>query len=168
MDSISKEVIFTAVIILSFLLLKLIAHRSIKRSFKRFQFSVQRRRITVKITDFFLLLGSIIGIVAIWGINSEKLVLFLSSVVTILGVAFFAQWSILSNVTAGLILFFNHPLKLGDQISVLEKDFIIEGTIEDITIFFLHVKTKNGENITMPNSIVLQKNIGVKPSAEKQ
>lgn len=168
MDSISKEVIFTAVIILSFLLLKLIAHRSIKRSFKRFQFSVQRRRITVKITDFFLLLGSIIGIVAIWGINSEKLVLFLSSVVTILGVAFFAQWSILSNVTAGLILFFNHPLKLGDQISVLEKDFIIEGTIEDITIFFLHVKTKTGENITMPNSIVLQKNIGVKPSAEKQ
>jgi small-conductance mechanosensitive channel len=61
------------------------------------------------------------------------------------------------------ILFFNYSLKIGDYIKVLEKDFIIEGKIEDITFFFLHLKTKSGENITIPNSVILQKTLSVEP-----
>lgn len=79
----------------------------------------------------------------------------------ILGIAFVAQWSLLSNITAGLILFFNHPLKIGDHIKILEKDFVIEGIVNDITFFFIHIKTENNEKITISNTVILQKTISI-------
>jgi small-conductance mechanosensitive channel len=79
----------------------------------------------------------------------------------ILGIAFVAQWSLLSNITAGLILFFNHPLKIGDHIKILEKDFIIEGIVNDISFFFIHIKTENNEKITISNTVILQKTISI-------
>ena len=49
---------------------------------------------------------------------------FLGSVLTVVGVAFFAQWSLLSNITSSIIIFFNHPVKLNDSIVILEgKDY---------------------------------------------
>ena len=69
--------------------------------------------------------------------------------------------SLLSNITAGLILFFNHPLKIGDHIKILEKDFIIEGIVNDITFFFIHIKTENNEKVTISNTLILQKPISI-------
>ena len=43
-----------------------------------------------------------------------------------MGVAMFAQWSILSNITSGIILFFSFPFKIGDLILIHDKDFPIE------------------------------------------
>jgi small-conductance mechanosensitive channel len=90
---------------------------------------------------------------------------YISSFLTILGVAFFAQWSILSNVTAGLILYINYPVKIGDTITILEKDNSITGEIRDIGAFFITLKTPEKELITVPNAIVLQKNIRFKSDA---
>jgi small-conductance mechanosensitive channel len=68
---------------------------------------------------------------------------------------------LLSNITSSIILFFNHPLKLGDTIKVLDKDYPFEGEITELSYFFIHLKTKTGEIITIPNSLVLQKSISV-------
>jgi small-conductance mechanosensitive channel len=76
-------------------------------------------------------------------------------------VAFFAQWSLLSNITSSLLLFFNHPLKIGDTIKILDKDCPVEGEIIDLTYFFIHLKKDNGEFITIPNSIILQKPVSL-------
>jgi small-conductance mechanosensitive channel len=84
---------------------------------------------------------------------------FLTSVITVLGIAFFAQWSILSNITSSLILFFNHPLKIGQQIRVLEKDYDVDGQLIDISFFFMYLRDKDGNTITIPTSIALQKTI---------
>ena len=162
------EIIETAVVILVLFIIRFTTNHFINRALKKFNFSFQRRRITVKIINLFLFIGAFIAIVAIWGIEKEKLILFISSVLTILGIAFFAQWSLLANITSGLILYFNHPMKLGDHIKVLEKDFVIEGKIDDITFFFVHIKTESGEKITIPNSAILQKTISVSPSEKKQ
>ncbi|MBP9790811.1 MAG: mechanosensitive ion channel, partial [Bacteroidia bacterium] len=80
---------------------------------------------------------------------------------TALGIAFFAQWSLLSNITSSVILFFNHPLKLGDTIKILDKDYPFEGEVTELTYFYIHLKTANGEIITIPNSLILQKPISV-------
>lgn len=161
-----NQLIYTAVVLITLLLIRFITKHSINKALKKFHFSLQRRRMTIKILNFFLLTSAVIALLGIWGIEKEKFVLFISSVLTIIGVAFFAQWSILSNITAGFILYFNHPMKLGDYIQVLEKDFIIEGHIDDITFFFVHLKTNNGERITIPNSVILQKNISIKHTDE--
>jgi small-conductance mechanosensitive channel len=73
-------------------------------------------------------------------------------------VAFFAQWSILSNITSSIIIFFNHPVKLEDVICIMEaKEYEIEGRVSNIGLFFVTLKTQEGEEITLPNNIFVQK-----------
>ena len=87
--------------------------------------------------------------------------MFITSVLTVIGVAFFAQWSILSNITAGIIVFFSSPFKIGDTIKILDKDFPIEAKIVDIKSFYTLLKTAEGQEITLPNNLLLQKGIEI-------
>ena len=68
----------------------------------------------------------------------------------------------LSNITAGLILFINYPVKIGDSITILEKDNDLTGQIKDIGVFFITLTTKDGQNVSIPNSLILQKMIKYK------
>ena len=92
---------------------------------------------------------------------AAQIFLFISSILTVVGVGFFAQWSILSNVTAGIILFFSFPFKIGDRIRVMDKDFPIEAEIKDISSFYTLLKTDSGAQISIPNNLLLQKAIEI-------
>ena len=96
---------------------------------------------------------------SIWGVNQSELAVFIGSVLTVLGIALFAQWSILSNITSGIIIFFSHSVKLEDTITIVDKDYEIEGRISDIGLFFVVLKTKENEQIDIPNSVFLNKMI---------
>ncbi|WP_242502046.1 mechanosensitive ion channel domain-containing protein [Flagellimonas olearia] len=99
--------------------------------------------------------------------NLKDFSLFLSSTLAILGVGFVAQWSILSNLTASVILFFSHPLRLGDRIRVLDKDFDWTGKVEDISGFYLFMRTDDGRRITIPTNLVIQKGIEILKNEEE-
>ncbi|MDF2178179.1 mechanosensitive ion channel family protein [Aliiglaciecola sp. CAU 1673] len=92
----------------------------------------------------------------VFGIDYANLMVFLSSTFAVLGVALFAQWSILSNITAGVLIFFNFPYRVGDHIKVINKDFDISGVIEEISTFHVLIKKSDGDLITYPNSMILQ------------
>jgi len=85
----------------------------------------------------------------------------ISSITTVIGVAMFAQWSILSNITSGIILFFFFPFKIGDTIKIHDNDFPIQAEIEDINAFHVDLKTIDNERITYPNNLLLQKGISI-------
>jgi small-conductance mechanosensitive channel len=70
--------------------------------------------------------------------------------------------------TSSIILFFNHPLKIGDKVRVLDKDCPFEGEISDLTYFFVHLTTDEGEVITVPNSLFLEKSITIIATTEKK
>ena len=92
--------------------------------------------------NFLIVLLAIITIVVIWGVKKDQLFLFISSIFTVVGVAAFAQWSLLSNITAGIIIFFAFPFKIGDHIKILDKDFPISGEIIDIKAFYILIKNR--------------------------
>lgn len=92
----------------------------------------------------------------IWSLNLEEFIVFLGSILAVLGVGFFAQWSLLSNLTSSVILFFMHPMRIGDRIRIINKDYIWVGTLTNISGFYLYLTTDNGEKITFPNSLVMQ------------
>ena len=104
---------------------------------------------------------AIIAIMVLWGVDTDNIFLALGSVFAVIGVALFAQWSILSNVTSGVILFFSAPFRVGDFIKILDKDMPIEATVEDIFTFYTHLRTKEGGLHIFPNSLLLQKAIAV-------
>lgn len=122
----------------------------------------------IKATNLFALIGALVVIAGIWGLEQKEIAVFASTILTALGIAFFAQWSLLSNITSSVMLFFNHPMKLGDTIRVMDKDYPFEGEVTEMTYFFVQLKTKSGEIITVPNSIVFQKAIAVIEKKEVQ
>lgn len=118
-----------------------------------------RTKLVIKYINILLGILAIFSIVIIWGVKRDQIFLFISSVFAVVGVASFAQWSILSNITAGIILFFSYPFKIGDKIKILDKDFPLEGEIEDIKAFYIILKTNEGEQVTYPNNLLMQKGI---------
>ncbi len=157
----SIEVIQTIVVIALMFIIRLVTKSAVSRTLKKFQFSYDRRKMIVKLTNILVSLAGFLVIAAIWGIKQEELFIFLSSVLTVMGIAFFAQWSLLSNISAGIILFFNHPMKLGDRIKVHDKEFPIEGVVKDISYYFVHIESDKGEKLTIPNSVMLQKMVSI-------
>lgn len=164
----SIEVIETVLVIVIMIVIRLLSKSQISRALRKFTFSYQRRKVAVKLINFFVVLLGLVVIAAIWGIKQHELFLFLTSAVTVLGIAFFAQWSLLSNITSGLILFFNHPLKLGDTIEVHDKDYMLIGVVKDIGYYFVHIETENGEKFTIPNSVMLQKMVSIKVEGKEE
>lgn len=151
----------TAVILGAFLAARLILSKFFLRATRIFP--AQKNRIDGFRKILNLLLGAVstVLIFIVWGVDQRELLLFVSSFLTVLGIAFFAQWSLLSNITSSLILFVNHPAKTGDTILILDKDFPSQGVIREIGIFFIHIETTPGETITVPTSLFLQKMVKI-------
>lgn len=161
MSPLEIKIVITISIVGFYIISNLYIKDFIYKALKKFHFSLERRQLTIKL---FSIISGLVGIIflgAIWGIEKSQIGLFISSALTVLGVAFFAQWSVLSNITAGIILYFNHPLGIGDSINIPDKDFPIEGIIVDISFFFMHIKTVEGNIITIPNNVVIQKAIKI-------
>jgi small-conductance mechanosensitive channel len=97
--------------------------------------------------------------VLLLGIGYGDISLFLSSLFAVLGVALFAQWSILSNISASVLIFFVFPYRIGDRVKVCEKDEDISGVIIDITMFHVLLRHESGNIITYPNTLLLQKGV---------
>lgn len=139
--------------------LRFITAKSLRKIRLKFDFQKSRMAVIFKIITFIIYCSIFIIIAFIWGVDEKQLLLFISSFLTVLGIAFFAQWSLLSNITAGLILYVTYPVKIGDTITILEKDNNITGEIKDIGLFLITLETLDKELITVPNSVLLQKNI---------
>ena len=155
------QIIATIVALVIFMILRYLVNTIIDNIGKTSEFAESRTQLVKKYIDYFIYMLALLVIISIWGIKPEQIFLFISSVLTVIGVAFFAQWSILSNITAGIILFFSSPFKIGNVIKIMDKDYPIEAKIIDIRSFYTLLKTAQGEEITFPNNLLLQKGVVV-------
>ena len=163
MDILNLKIVETIVTLAIYILLRFLADKSIDKTVRRNLMDKTRAKVVKKASNFILLLLLAFITVIIWGVDRSELALFVGSVLTVIGIALFAQWSILSNITSGLILFFNHSVKLDDNINVIDKDYNIEGRVSDIGLFFVILKTKEGDIISIPSNVFIQKMIKKKP-----
>ena len=154
-----SELIWTTIGLTSLLIFKFITAAAVKKIGKLRQFNSARSRLVNKYVSFGLIALAIALGILIWGVNLKEIGLIFSSLFAVLGVALFAIWSILSNVTAGIILFLNFPFKIGDRIKILDKEIEYAGNylIEDIRAYHIHLRMDNGELMTYPNNLMLQK-----------
>ncbi|NQX85596.1 MAG: mechanosensitive ion channel [Flavobacteriaceae bacterium] len=112
------------------------------------------------VTVTFLIIALLIEAFVL-GVEVNDLVVLFSSVFAVLGITLFANWSILSNVTSGIVMFFSFPYKIGDKIHIHDKDYEIIAVIEDIRSFQIHLRKTDGELITYPNNLILQKAVSL-------
>ncbi len=159
MEEYKIEIIESLAVLVSFFAIRLVVVKMIEKVALKFSYHKPRVKMIKKIINLMLLFIAMGILFFIWGVDQSELVYFISTLITVLGIAFFAQWSIISNVTSTLIIYFNHPAKIGDTITVLDKEYQIEGRISDIGVFFVILKTAEGEKITLPSNIFIQKMI---------
>mgnify|MGYP003583448217 FL=1 len=157
----TPKIVSTVILLLCVTIIRFIITTLIKRYAKHAEINEHRAILVSKYISIVIMAMTLAGVFMIWGVRTNDVYLAFTSVITIIGVAFFAQWSILSNITAGIILFFSFPFKIGDTIRIHDKDFPLEGEIDDIKAFHTYLRTKEGELVTYPNNLLLQKGVSI-------
>lgn len=117
------------------------------------------------IFTFSLLTGVVTAVIVmmIWGFDFRGLLALSTGIIAVTGVALFASWSILSNVTAFFILLAHQSFRRGNYIRVIEMDNYLEGYINEINLFNTILITENKEIVVYPNNLLTARPIIVNP-----
>ncbi|MEY3983422.1 MAG: hypothetical protein RL160_979 [Bacteroidota bacterium] len=167
MEAYRIQIIESLLVLAGYLITHYTTRVFINNTLKQTHLQRGRRKIIVKAVHLFSMITASILLAAVWGLEQKEIAVFVGTILTALGIAFFAQWSLLSNITSSLLLFFNHPIKIGDYIRVLDKDYPFEGEVSDLTYFFIILKTKQGDVITIPNAQLFQKSVSIVENLNK-
>ena len=106
------------------------------------RYRVLRRGITVTI----MFVGVLSALLVVPAVRAVAGGLLASSAVIGIVVGFASQRT-LGNFVAGLLIAFNQPLRLGDDV-VIDS---IEGTVEEIGLIYTFVRTETGDRLVIPN-----------------
>ena len=98
-----------------------------------------------------------------WGIDFSGLLVLSTSIITVTGVALFASWSLISNITAYFILLTNVAYRRGNYVRILDGDNYIEGVIADVGPFSTRLLTSERETLMYPNNLILTRPVLLNP-----
>lgn len=96
-------------------------------------------------------------LVLIWGIDVKNLWVSITGILAMVAVAFFAVWSLVGNILAGIIIYFTSPFKINDTIEIMPD--MIRGKVLAINTFYTMVVDEEQNYINVPNSLFFQKYI---------
>ena len=156
-DTYQTEIINTIVVFGVLFVVQFIANLLVRRLGKSKHKNNARIKLVGRYVSVIFLLVAFLIEAFVLGVGIDDIILLFSSVFAILGITLFANWSILSNVTSGIVMFFSFPYKIGDKIHVHDKEHEVIGVIEDIRSFQIHIRLSNGDLMTYPNNLILQK-----------
>ncbi|EDX88510.1 MULTISPECIES: mechanosensitive ion channel domain-containing protein [unclassified Alcanivorax] len=157
MDSVVMKWGLTVVIAILGWALSILLRGITKRLGRRRNYSRARIFQTAVVINSACLIISLIAIGVLWGLKGDGLMVFATSLMALLGVALFASWSMLSNATAAIILFFSAPYRVGDRIRLLDGDNTVTGQIRHMGLIFITIQDELGHRYTLPNNLLLQK-----------
>lgn len=151
------EIINTVILLIILFIIRAIIVITVKKIGRKSGTTEARANLIGRYVTVALVLIAFLIEAFILGAQTHDITLVFSSVFAVIGIALFAIWSILSNITSGVIMFFSFPYKVGDKIKIHDKDYPLEAIIEDIRTFQLILRDGNGDLVTYPNNLILQK-----------
>ena len=126
-----------------------------KKTQKKLKLKISRYFALKRFMSLFSMLLFFILLVFIWGIDINNMWISLTGFAAMIAVAFFAVWSLMGNILAGLILFFTSPFKIDDTIEIMPDK--IKGKVLAINLFYTLLIDDNENYINVPNSLLFQK-----------
>lgn len=104
-----------------------------------------------------LLLLLMVVLSIVWGVDIRGLLVLASSIIAVAGVALFASWSLISNVTAFFILLGQKDFAEGSKVRIIDGNNSLEGDISEIHLFNTVLTTKEQERIIYPNNLIISR-----------
>lgn len=165
-EGLIKAGVILLVVILTHFFIRLY-RRYIDHTSQRHHLAPQRSAGISKAGQTLIYLVSAAIISTVLGFGIKDVLFVTSSFFALVGIAFFAHWSILSNVTASIILFFTFPYRIGDRL-IVEGELKYCGILKDVTLMYLKIQTDGGSYITLPANVAIQKLITILSPADYQ
>lgn len=151
------EIINTGILLIVLFVIRSIIVLTVKKIGRKSSTTEARAVLISRYVTVTLVLIAILIEAFILGAKTHDITLVFSSVFAVTGVALFAIWSIFSNITSGVIMFFSFRSKVGYKIKIHDKDYPVAAILEDIRAFQIHLREDNGDLVTYPNNLILQK-----------
>ena len=163
-DTSVQVAIIALTIVMTLVAIKLLK-RFVRETGNRHQMPPARSHVIIRFGQTIIYLVAIVIVSTVLGFGVQGIFFATSSFFAIAGIAFFATWSILSNATASLILYFTFPFRIGDRI-LIENEPRYCGILTDVTLFYLRIENENGSIITIPANVAIQKIITIQSDAD--
>lgn len=152
-----KVVIALVLLVVSFIVINAVTKKIYKRLEKK-KADLTLSRVGTSTARVLLKLLVIVSLIGYVGIETASI----SAVIASIGVGIsLAVQGTLSNFAGGVIIIVMRPFKIGDYITSND----VEGTVEDIKLFYTHICTPDNKGIVIPNG-ALANNVIVNTSAK--
>lgn len=160
-------------IILVAMLLRSLLHRFITRLATEknlpLEFSVGSKRLVTLV----LMLAALLWILDRLGVSAGLIWTAFTGFIAVAAIAFFAAWSVLSNIFCSVLIYTSRPFGLHDHIEILEGGDKpgLAGEVMDITLVFTTLKEDAPEGqaptyLRVPNSLFFQRTTRLKRSQQ--
>ena len=158
-------------IVLLYFILRRVNKKIVKRYGLKNNIDEGRTTYTINILNLLFLGLAFVVLGLVWEVSFKGLSIYLASIFTVVGVAFFAAWSILSNITASVILYFYYPYRIGSYVKIIDGDNSIIGKVKNISLFAIKIEIDDENVVSYPNNLAIQKpmiHYDKKPSETKE
>ncbi len=162
-DTYSINVFLTFLVIICIYIISKSTRPKIKESIETSKFKDELLKTASHYANGILLLFTVPVLLVIWGFDFRNLLLLSTGILTLTGVALFANWSILSNVTAFFIILLHPTFRRGNYIRIIDIDNYIEGYIAEINMFNIRLITEDREYIIYPNNLFISRPCIINP-----
>ena len=131
----------------------------LNRILKRARAGISLERSLSKLAEYLVNFVTVIIAINQLGVGGFVLYVLAFGILIIAGISFFlAIKDLIPNFLAGLFIFKRNKIKKGDKVKMGR----VEGTVVLMDMFETHIKTKSGEIIQIPNSLLRREVVSVK------
>ena len=151
----TTQLIVTGVMLVLYVILDRIGAPRFRKGADRGEFKVGAASKAIRAARLITGLFGGLVLMVVWGVDLSAVLFVATTTIALLGVALFASWSLLSNITAYFVLLLHPTFTRGTFIRVIEADNYVQGYISDLSLFSVELVTEDKETIFYPNNLLL-------------
>jgi small-conductance mechanosensitive channel len=150
-------------ILLAAFALRWLLHRLIARLSRRYDLPIQITVSARRIVAFLIGFGALLMVLERFGVSGGVLWTAFTGFAAVAAIAFFAAWSVLTNLFCALLLLITRPFRLQDHIELLEGGDRpgLRGQVVDMNLIYVTLREthpQGGESLLrIPNSLFFQR-----------
>lgn len=139
----------------------------VRRVCVRYQLSEKMMAVPLRIAGSAINITALFAILQLVGVSGAVLWTAFTGFAAVGAVAFFAAWSVLSNLFCTLLIVVMRPFRLHDRIEVLENGEKpgLRGHVVDINMVYTTLLEEGGTTLQIPNNLFFQRSTRRWPAA---
>ncbi|WP_200946734.1 MULTISPECIES: mechanosensitive ion channel family protein [unclassified Roseateles] len=140
-----------------------LARQLMRRASRTYGLPISFATLFLRIAAVLVYGGALLWALERFGVSGTVLWTAFTGFATVAAVAFFAVWSVLSNLFCALLIYVTRAFRVGDVVELLEPGGtpLVKGRVADINLVYTTLResgdASNGTQLQLPNSLFFQR-----------